>query len=48
MTIDKLIALLKVIFEFLKKLFGLIKNIIPRKAQASNFLSELKNCRFFY
>lgn len=32
MTIDKLIALLNVIFEFLKKLFGLIKDIVPEES----------------
>ncbi len=32
MTIDKLIALLKVIFDFLKKIFGFFKEIIPEQS----------------
>lgn len=32
MTIDKLIALLKVIFDFLKKLFGFFKDLIPEES----------------
>jgi len=32
MTFDKLIALLKVIFDFLKKLFGFVKDLVPEES----------------